>query len=60
MEKTLTEKIREQNESIYKVTAEKFEVTYKYVWVLARGTRLGSRGKGKLIKEYLKEYLENN
>lgn len=59
MEKTLTEKIREQNESIYKVTAEKFGVTYKYVWVLARGTRSGSRGKGKLIKEYLEKQLKN-
>lgn len=59
MEKTLAEKIRERNESIYKATAHKFGVSYRYVWLIARGERAGTRSKGKIIREYLEEQLKN-
>lgn len=54
--KTLAQRIAEQTpDSIYISTAKKFGVTYKYVWMIAKGERSASRSKGKLIKEYLEE-----
>lgn len=61
MEKTIAQRIQSQKtESVYIVAAKKFNTNYKYVWMLARGERSGSRGKGKLIKEFLETQLKNN
>lgn len=60
MEKTLAEKIKAQKtESLYKVTAAKFDTRYKYVWLIANEKRVCVRGKAKAIKEYLEEQTKN-
>ncbi len=47
-----------EKKTLYQRAAEKFNTDYEYVSKIARGIRKGSRGKGKLIREYLEEELK--
>lgn len=59
MMKTIAERIKElRHDSIYKVGAERFQTTYKYVWQVAHGRRKATRGKGRDIKEWLEMQLK--
>jgi hypothetical protein len=61
--KTISEMRREKeagNLTLYQRAAVKFEVSYNYVASIARGRRQATRGKGKLVKEFLLSELSNN
>lgn len=59
MEKTISQRYREIKFGLYARTAKKFNASPIYVSQIACGTRSGSRGKGKLIKEFLENELKN-
>lgn len=57
--KTIFERVNElRGESLYKRAAMEFEVSYKYVWLIAHGRRKANRGKGREIKEWLEQQLK--
>lgn len=59
MEKTLSQRFKEECPSAYKKAAILFNTSLGYVSQIATGVRSGSRGKGKLIKEYLEQRLKS-
>ena len=62
MERSIANLIKEKRGSLYKQGAEMFDTTYFYVAQIASEPKRGTRGKGKLIKEWLLQQLnkENN
>ncbi|WP_418892587.1 XRE family transcriptional regulator [Limibacterium fermenti] len=55
----LAEKLNKKYRSIYVQVAEKFGVTPRYVWQIAKGERKATRGKGAQVKEYLIKLAES-
>ncbi len=55
----LATKIKEKKETIYQKAAKKFDTTYNYVFQIANDNNRGQRGKGKLIKEWLEQQIED-
>ena len=56
--KTIAERINERRTYPYKEAARKFDVTYDYVRNIAAGRRKADRGKGREIKEWLEQQLQ--
>ena len=57
--KTIAQRINEKKEdSLYVLAASLFGCSYKYAWLIARGERKATRGKGREIKEWLEKQLQ--